>query len=92
MGYTSILVSLLTSDLLPTINVFLKDVLELNADPASQGISSQLIVDGKYEYSDLDELLVNHVKAMSRRVEDLMGHDKFKKDDDELRKHQSIKF
>lgn len=66
------------------------DVVEPNADPSGQNIGGQLIVDGKYEFADLDELIVNHVKAMSRRVEELMAHEKFKKDDDELR--ESISF
>lgn len=44
-----------------------------------------LSVDGKYEFADLDELIVNHVKAMSRRVEELMAHEKYKKTEDELR-------
>ena len=50
-----------------------------------QQIGSQLIVEQKYEYSDLDELIVNHVKTMSRRVEELMAHEKYKRDEDELR-------
>ncbi|EJD02347.1 transcription elongation factor SPT6 [Fomitiporia mediterranea MF3/22] len=62
------------------------DVVEPNADPSGQTLGGQLIVDGKYEFADLDELIVNHVKAMSRRVEELMAHEKFKKDDDELQK------
>lgn len=36
------------------------------------------MVDATYQYSDLDELIVNHVKAMARRVDDLMAHEKFK--------------
>jgi transcription elongation factor SPT6 len=42
-------------------------------------------VEGKYEFSDLDELIVNHVAAMARRVEELMAHEKFKPGEDELR-------
>ena len=60
------------------------DVVEPNATVADQQVGGRLIVD-KYEFSDLDELIVNHVKAMSRRVEELMAHEKFKRDDDELR-------
>lgn len=48
-----------------------------------------LSVDGKYEFADLDELIVNHVKAMSRRVEELMAHEKYKKTEDELRESMS---
>ncbi len=56
----------------------------MNPDPSTQGVGTQLIVEGKYEFSDLDELIVNHIKAMSRRVEELMAHEKFKKSDNEL--------
>lgn len=48
-------------------------------------MSGPLVVDNNYEFADLDELVVNHVKAMSRKVDELMAHEKFKKDDDELR-------
>lgn len=47
-------------------------------DPTGQTIGGTLVVDKKYRYSDLDELIVNHVQAMGRRVEDLMAHEKFK--------------
>ena len=44
------------------------------------------MVDGKYEFSDLDELIVNHVQALARRVEELMAFEKFKPGpEDELR-------
>lgn len=40
---------------------------------------------GFYEFVDLDELIVNHIHAMSRRVEELMAHEKFKQGgEDEL--------
>lgn len=38
---------------------------------------SQYIVDNR-QYVDLDDLLVNHVKAMSRKVDELVDHEKFK--------------
>ncbi|KAH8116918.1 transcription elongation factor SPT6 [Phellopilus nigrolimitatus] len=62
------------------------DVVEPNANPSGQNVGGQLVVEGKYEFADLDELIVNHVKAMSRRVEELMAHEKFKRNDDELQK------
>ena len=34
--------------------------------------------EGQREFSDLDELIVNHVKAMNRKVEELMAHDKYR--------------
>ena len=62
------------------------DVVEPNADPTGQTVGSQLIVDGTHSYADLDELIVNHVQAMARRVEELMNHEKFKAgSEDDLR-------
>ncbi|KAH9935008.1 transcription elongation factor Spt6 [Fomitopsis serialis] len=54
------------------------DVLEPNADPTGQTIGTKLIVDAERQYSDLDELIVNHVHSMARKVEELMAHEKFK--------------
>ena len=46
-----------------------------------------LFVDDKHQYTDLDELIVNHVQATARKVEELMAHEKFKQgSEDELRK------
>ncbi|KAG8966029.1 Transcription elongation factor spt6 [Tulasnella sp. 419] len=58
------------------------DVVDPNADLNSQTVGTHLIVDGRYHYSDLDELIVNHVKAMARKVEELMAHEKFHKGTD----------
>ena len=45
-----------------------------------------LAVDDKHQYADLDELIVNHVQAIARKVEELMAHEKFKHGpEDELR-------
>lgn len=55
------------------------DVVDPNADLTSQNAGTHLIVDGKYNFSDLDELIVNHVKAMARKVEELMAHPKFER-------------
>ena len=41
-------------------------------------MGSKLIVEGNQQFSDLDELIVNHVQAMARKVEELMMHEKFK--------------
>lgn len=63
------------------------DVVEPNADPTGQTVGSKLIVDGNQQFSDLDELIVNHVQAMARKVEELMNHEKFKPGtEDDLRK------
>lgn len=52
------------------------DVLEL--DKSNQFTSGMTLkVGGKYNYSDLDELIVNHVKAMARKVDEIMLHDKY---------------
>lgn len=62
------------------------DVTELNADPSGQTVGGQLVVDATHSYADLDELIVNHVQAMARRVEELMAHEKYKHgSEDELR-------
>jgi transcription elongation factor SPT6 len=51
------------------------DVLEMQKD--NEFSVGKLLRIGKYTYSDLDELIVEHVKAMARKVEELMRHDKF---------------
>ena len=44
-------------------------------------------MDSTHSYVDLDELIVNHIQAMARRVEELMAHEKFKHgSEDDLRK------
>ncbi|KAH7913720.1 SH2 domain-containing protein [Hygrophoropsis aurantiaca] len=54
------------------------DVTELNPDPSGQNVGNLLVVDEKHQYADLDELIVNHVQATARKVEELMAHEKFK--------------
>ncbi|KAJ1309768.1 hypothetical protein OPQ81_006534 [Rhizoctonia solani] len=54
------------------------DVVDPSGNAGDQGVGKQLIIDGKYEYSDLDELIVNHVNAMARKVEELIAHEKYK--------------
>lgn len=54
------------------------DVLELQKENEFS-VGKTLRIGGKYTYTDLDELIVDHVKAMARKVEQLMGHDKFRK-------------
>lgn len=67
------------------------DVVEPNADPTGQTVGTKLIVDAEHQYSDLDELIVNHVQAMARKVEELMAHEKFKHgSEDDLRMSQYI--
>lgn len=52
------------------------DVLEMDKENEFS-VGKTLKIAGKYSYSDLDELIVNHVKAMARKVDELMLHDKF---------------
>lgn len=67
-------------------NSFL-DIVEKNYDPTGQGSSSEFYVDVNHTYTDLDELIVHHVKAMVKLVEQLMAHERFKPgSEDELRK------
>lgn len=54
------------------------DVLELHKDNEFS-VGKTLRIGGKYTYSDLDELIVDHVKAMAKKVDELMGHEKFKR-------------
>ncbi|PHH71576.1 hypothetical protein CDD82_6436 [Ophiocordyceps australis] len=54
------------------------DVLEMQKENEFS-VGKLLRVGGKYTYSDLDELIVDHVKATARKVEELMRHDKFQK-------------
>ncbi|KAF8319346.1 hypothetical protein DL93DRAFT_2178674 [Clavulina sp. PMI_390] len=53
------------------------DVVESGMETAFSA-GPQYTIDGRYTYSDLDDLLVNHVKAMSRKVDDLMASEKYK--------------
>jgi transcription elongation factor SPT6 len=52
------------------------DVLELQKENEFS-IGRVLRIGGKYNYSDLDELIVDHVKAMARKVDEMMQHEKF---------------
>ncbi|KAK3360206.1 SH2 domain-containing protein [Lasiosphaeria hispida] len=54
------------------------DVLELQKENEFS-VGKVLRVGSKYNYSDLDELIVDHVKAMAKKVEELMQHEKFQK-------------
>jgi transcription elongation factor SPT6 len=64
----------------------LTDVVEPNADPSGQTAGTRFLVEGRRrEFADLDELIVNYVQAMARKVEELMAHDKYKHGEDELR-------
>ncbi|KAI6095809.1 SH2 domain-containing protein [Pisolithus sp. B1] len=52
-----------------------------------------LAVDDKHQYTDLDELIVNHVQAIVHKVEELMAHKKFKHGPkDELHEHHCLHY
>lgn len=52
------------------------DVLELDKENEFS-VGRTLRVGGKYSYSDLDELIVLHVQAMSRKVEEMMTDERY---------------
>jgi len=52
------------------------DVLELQKDNEFS-LGRVLRIGGKYNYSDLDELIVDHVKAMARKINEMMQHEKY---------------
>ena len=53
-------------------------VLELNKSNEFSLGSPLQIGNKRYQYLDLDELIVMHVKQMARKVEEMMVHDKYK--------------
>ena len=54
------------------------DVLELQKENEFS-VGRQLRIGGKYTYSDLDELIVDHVKAMAKKVDEMTQHEKYQK-------------
>ena len=52
------------------------DVLELDKENEFS-VGKTLRIGGKYSYSDLDELIVLHVKAMAKKVEEMMGDERY---------------
>ncbi|KAF3932107.1 hypothetical protein ABW20_dc0106910 [Dactylellina cionopaga] len=53
------------------------DVLELDKENEFS-IGRTLKVSGKYTYSDLDDLIFNHIKPMAKKVGEIERHDKYK--------------
>ncbi|RPB09731.1 transcription elongation factor Spt6 [Morchella conica CCBAS932] len=53
------------------------DVLELDKENEFT-VGRTLRVGGRFSYSDLDELIVNHIKAMARKVDELTHNSKFR--------------
>ena len=54
------------------------DVLEMDKENEF-ALGKTLKIAGRYTYSDLDELIVLHVKAMAKKVDELIGHEKFQR-------------
>lgn len=56
------------------------DVLELDKEN-EYSLGKKLRVNGekKWEYSDLDELIVNHIQAMAKKVNEMMRDERFQK-------------
>jgi transcription elongation factor SPT6 len=52
------------------------DVLELKKE-SEFAVGKLLMVAGKYQYSDLDELVVIHIKGMAKKVNEMMQHEKY---------------
>lgn len=52
------------------------DVLELQKENEFS-VGRQLKIGRKYTYSDLDELIVDHVKAMAKKVDEMKTHEKY---------------
>ncbi|WVW82891.1 transcription elongation factor SPT6 [Kwoniella bestiolae CBS 10118] len=57
------------------------DVQEIDK-PNEYSLGRILRVAGRYSYSDLDELIINHVKAMARKIDEIQMHEKYKAEDD----------
>ena len=53
------------------------DVLELDKENEFS-VGRTLKVGGRWSYSDLDELIVNHVKATVRKVDEIVLHEKYR--------------
>ena len=51
------------------------DVLEL--DKENEFSLGRMLKIGRFTYSDLDELIVNHVQGMARKVDEMMLHEKY---------------
>lgn len=52
------------------------DVLEMDKENEF-ALGKTLKIAGRYTYSDLDELIVLHVKAMAKKVDEMMTHEKY---------------
>lgn len=53
------------------------DVQEIDK-PNEYALGRILRIAGKYSYSDLDELIINHVKAIARKFDEMQMHEKYR--------------
>jgi transcription elongation factor SPT6 len=60
------------------VTFLIVDVLELDKENEFS-VGRQLRVGRKHTYSDLDELIVSHVKSMARKVDEMTTHEKFQR-------------
>jgi transcription elongation factor SPT6 len=56
------------------------DVEEI--DKPNEYAVGRLLRVGKYSYMDLDDLIINHVKAMARKFEEMIVHEKYRPEQD----------
>ncbi|KAI9657626.1 MAG: Transcription elongation factor spt6 [Bathelium mastoideum] len=52
------------------------DVLELDKENEFS-VGRTLKIGGKYSYSDLDDLIANHIRAMAKKVDEMMGDERY---------------
>ena len=57
------------------------DVQEIDK-PNEYSVGRILRVAGKYSYSDLDELIISHVKATARKFDEMQVHEKYRAEDE----------
>ncbi|KAK4686395.1 transcription elongation factor SPT6, partial [Tremellales sp. Uapishka_1] len=57
------------------------DVKEIDK-PNEYSVGRILRIADKYSYSDLDELIINHVAAMAKKLDELAQHDKYKSENE----------
>ena len=56
----------------------------------SFSIGVRLRIDSKHQYSDLDELINNHIKGMAKKVEEMLAHEKYRGSQEELSELASV--
>ena len=57
-------------------HVLAKEMNKKKEDPL--GLGSPLLIDGKYEYSDIDDVIVNYITPLTEMAEEMRAHRKFR--------------